>query len=297
MSSWDLLRHLFGSWRVTDNAIVSQAMRHPPIWHGVYVRLARATGALLVAGSMACYGVTLALVLLHNLLVLFVPVHVAWTMILGLTLGPVVAGERQRGTWVLVRVTPLPLAELVLGRMGGALWWLRDLIRALTGGLLLVAVGIGMVTLVVTPTGGDNLTASPLPGSVLCLGAFVVPVISAAIYIVERAQHFVLMVTAALTVSASTRTVRSALTGATTATLSIWLLDVAIAGGVIVAQPDYRMLAAGEWLALLTLGPLVGYLAALPLERALLLAGATLLIREVMIRALWRVVLHRAAEP
>lgn len=297
MSSWDLLRHLFGFWRMTDNPIVRQAMRHPPVWHGAYAWLARATGALLVAGGAACYGVTLALVLLNNLLVLLLPLLAAWAMILGLTLGPVVAGERQRGTWVLLRVTPLALAQVMLSRAGGALWWLRDLIRALTGGMLLTAIGIGMVTLSLTPTGGDNLVRSSLPGSLLCAGVFVAPVMGAVIYALERAQHFALMVAGALAVSASTRTVRGSLTGATAVTLSIWLLDVALAGGVIVVQPGYKTLAAGEWLALVTLGPLVGYLTALPLARALLLAGITLLLREVAIRVLWRVALYRAAEP
>lgn len=295
MSSWQLLRRLFEFWGETDSPIFMQAIRQPPLWHTLLTRLTRATGVALVAGGMLCYLVTLAVFLIDNLLVLVLPALITGMVVMGLSLGPIVATERQRGTWVLVRATPQPLAHVMLGKASGALWWLRDLVRALAGVLLLVAIGIGMVTMIVTPTGGDNVTQSPLPGSLLCAGVIVIPVISATIYAVERAQQFVLVITASLLTSASAHNVRTALTAGATVALTVWLLDVTLAAGVIIVQPGYDPLASSGWLALLIFGPVIGYLAAMPLPQALLMIIGTLAGREALIRILWRYVLRRAA--
>jgi len=246
-------------------------------------------------GGLGCYGVTLAVFLFNNVLVLFVPVLLLWLLLLGLTLGPAIVSERQNGTWQLLRTTPLTLDALILGRTSGALWWLRDLIRAMTGILWVVAIGVGMVTMVLTPVGGAQRSAG-ITTWLLCLGILVLPVICAGIYFAERAQQFALITVGGLALSASARSTRGAMTAASALAISIWLADASIAAMVITVHPGATAWAWSDWLALLTLGPVAGYLSDLPILTAIGAAVATLVLREVIIRVLWRWTLFRAAQ-
>jgi hypothetical protein len=292
MTSWQLLRDLLGFWRATNNPIFWRTIQRPPVWYKIYQRAKEATGVMLVLGGLGCYSLTLVIFLFNNLLILIAPLLIVWTLLIGMTLGPVIVHERIQGTWTLLRITPLDTHTLLLGKASGALWWLRDIVRAMTGLLWLVAIGVGLVSMILTPTYGglfDNNDAS-----LLCLAAFVVPVVCAGVYAADRAQQFALMVAVALGVSASARSVRMSLTGASAGTFGIWLLDVSLAASVVAVNPTHAPISAGDWLALAILGPVVGYVAVLPLLHAALVIGATLLVREVAIRALWRWTVHQS---
>jgi hypothetical protein len=77
----------------------------------------------------------------------------------------------------------------------------------------------------------------------------------------------------------------------------LWIVDVGIAGVLLAFQPGKGSLAIDtNWLALATLGPIVGYLSELTLFRVALYAGGTLLVREIVMRAIWEWTVRRAAQ-
>jgi ABC-type Na+ efflux pump permease subunit len=283
MSSWRLLQHLIVFWNAVDNPIFMRETRRLPVWHDVYTRISRATGLALMLGGLGCYLSTLLVFYLNNLLILLVPFLFFWTLLLGLTLAPTVVEEREQRTWETLRTTPLTIETILLGKMGGALWWLRDVIRAVSGLLLLVAAGIGLVSLVLAPA---NSTAS-LP-HVLCAAAVALPLISAAAFVIDRAQQFVLTVVAALAAGTSARSVRIALAASSTAALGVWLADVGVAVLLISFQPQQiATTSLSELVGLLTLGPMAGYLTRLSIGTTVLYVTLTLVAREVAIRLLW----------
>lgn len=293
MTSWQLLRRIVGFWQTIENPVFLHAIRRPPVWHGVYTQIAQATGFVLILGGLGCYAVTLLVFIVNNLLVLSLPLMLAWALLIGLTLSPVVAEERQRGTWLILRTLPFALDTLLLSKASGALWWIREVLRAMTGLLGLIAVGIGVVSMIVTPTVGDTSGASDM---LLCIGAFTIPVISAALYLAERAQHFALTAAGVLAVSTSARTMRTAITGGTTLSVTLWLLDGSLAAAVILLHEPANMATPDPWLVLLSLGPVVGYMTTLPLLDAGLFVLLTLVLREIAIYAIWRWTLRRAAD-
>jgi len=284
MSSWKLLRHLIVFWSAVDNPVFMRETRRLPVWHDVYTRISRATGLALMLGGLGCYLSTLLVFYLNNLLILLVPFLLFWTLMLGLTLAPAVVEEREQRTWDTLRTTPLTIETILLGKMGGALWWLRDVIRAVSGLLILVAAGIGLVSLVLAPAN----TRNDLP-QFLCAAAIVLPLASASLFVIDRAQQFVLTVMAALAAGTTARSVRLALASASAAAFGVWLADVGVAVVLISVQPQrIATTSLSELVGLLTLGPMAGYLTRLPLGTTALYVALTLISREVAIRILWR---------
>lgn len=294
MSSWQLLRAVLGFWHASQNPVFWRTIQCPPVWYRAYQRLKETTGLLLALGGTGCYCLTLTVFLFNNLLILIAPLLLIWTLLVGVTLGPVIVLERTQGTWTLLRLTPLDIHTLLLGKASGALWWLRDVVRVMIGLLWLVALGVGLVSLILTPTANEVI--GDFDAVWLCMSAFAVPAMCITIYVLDRAQQFALMVTAALSVSASARTVRMGLTGASAGTLGVWMLEVSIAAGLVALHPAHVSIGGGDWLALAILGPVVGYMALLPLAQATLLIVGTLLAREAVIRVLWRWMVRQATE-
>jgi hypothetical protein len=105
----------------------------------------------------------------------------------------------------------------------------------------------------------------------------------------------VMMVVAALAVSSSSSSMRSALTNGLIAVGLAWAVDVAVAIGVLAIQPagavrDFEFSIA----TMITLGPLAGYLAELDPLMILIAIALTLVGREIVIRQLWAVTIHGA---
>jgi ABC-type Na+ efflux pump permease subunit len=296
MGSWAILRRLLGFWTAVDNPVFWRETFRPPIWHGIVAWFARATGVALALGGLACYFTTLLVLYLRSPLVPLLPVLLIWTLLIGLALAPTVVAEREQRTWETLRTTPLALDQIVLSKASGALWWLRHLVRAMTGVLLIAGIGVGLGSFVIaSPPGGSG--PGRLPGLVLCGATVVLPLGSALLFILDRTQHFVLTCVAALGVSASSSTVRASLSGASVAVLSVLLVDTGIAAIVLALQPGHVITEVGAHLLMqVTLGPTVSYLAELPLISMLLYVTVTLVARELVIRALWRWTLRRAGD-
>lgn len=287
MNSLQFLQRVIVFWDAAENPIFLRMTSHPPVWRGMAAWAARSTGLILLLGGMGCYVGTALAFYASSVLVLLIPLLAWWALLLGLTLGPVIVQEREAFTWEILLTTPLDLERILVGKAGGALWWLRDVIRVITGIVLLFALGIGLVSLVLVPF---SFEGSDFPGQVLCAFSVLLPLIGALAFIADRAQHFVLMALAALAAGALAPTLRAALVAGTVAALGAWLADVAL--GVVAIT----LFGAGgvDAVLLATLGPAAAYLiefAPGPLVVAIL---ATLLLREIAVRALWRIVLRTA---
>jgi hypothetical protein len=294
MSSLKLLRQLTIFWQAVENPLFVRETSHPPVWYRVYQRLARATGVSLVLSGLLCYLSIVLIFLLNNVLILIIPVLMFWMVLTSLTLAPVVVGERERQTWETLRTTPLDTESILIGKAGGALWWQRDVLRAMITLLLIFAVGIAVLSLILVPTLDRNTHYSDV---LLCGSALVLPVIGAAVFVADRAQQFALMVAGVLATSASAHSNRAALGSAVVVSFLLWLVDIGVAGVLLAVQPGRTSLTVEtNWTLLATLGPVAEYLYKLPLDRIALYVSLTLLVREAMVRLLWSWTIRRAQE-
>jgi hypothetical protein len=294
MSSWKLLHKLTAFWAAIDNPIFWRETFRPPIWQGITAQAARVSGLTLALAGVFCYLNTLLVFYVHSLLVLLVPIFVLWTVLIGLTLGPAIVRERELGTWEILRSTSLSLEDIILGKAAGGLWWLRHMLQTLSGLVVLIAIVLGLGSLILTPSDFD-LGPLSVPSEAVCTMALLLPLITAILFIADRAQQFVLMVTAALAVSTSSSTVRVALPAASVATILVWLTDIGLAVIVLAAQPDAALGRMGRpVLTLSTLGPTVAYLSMLSLDRMLICVALTLIAREIAIRVIWRWAFNKA---
>jgi hypothetical protein len=293
MNSLKLLRQLMIFWHAVENPLFVRETNHAPVWYRVYKRLAQATGVSLVVGGLVCYLSIVLVFLLNNILILFIPVLMFWMVLTSLTLAPIVVGERERQTWETLRTTPLDTETILIGKAGGALWWQRDVLRAMIALLLVFAAGIGLLSLILVPTSEQYAHFSDL---LLCGSALVIPMIVAAAFVADRAQQFALMVAGVLATSASAHSNRVALASAIVVSFLLWLVDIGVAGLLLAVQPGRTSLTVEtNWTVLATLGPVADYLVEqLPLERMALYVAATLLIREAMVRLLWGWTIRRA---
>jgi hypothetical protein len=292
MNSLKLLRQLMIFWHAIENPLFVRETNHAPVWHRVYKRMAQATGVSLVVGGLVCYLSIVLVFLLNNVLILIIPVLMFWMVLTSLTLAPIVVGERERQTWETLRTTPLDTETILIGKAGGALWWQRDVLRAMIALLLVFAVGIGLVSLILVPTSEQTAHFSDL---LLCGSALVIPVVIAAAFVADRAQQFVLTVAGVLAISASAHSNRVAVAAAIVVSFLLWLVDIGVAGVLLAVQPGRTSLTVEtNWMVLATLGPVAEYLGELPFERMALYVAATLLVREAMVRLLWGWTIRRA---
>lgn len=298
MSSWQLLRHLTAFWSAIDNPIFWRETFRPPIWQAIVTRIARATGLSLMLGGLVCYLNTLLVFYLNNLLILLVPLLLLWMWLLGMTLGPVVVQERQNHTWETLLTTPLSTETILLGKAGGAMWWLRHLMRLMSGVLMLMALGVGVSSLVLVPSSWGTNSYSQLPTGLFCGLTTILPLVSAILFVLDRMQQFVLTALAALAASVSSTTVRGSMTWASVAAMVVWLLDILAAALLMAVQPDFGVRNAGSnMLMISTLGPMIGYLTKLPIVPMVLCMLGTMLIRELAVRRLWIWTVQRARQP
>ncbi|MBN2302905.1 MAG: hypothetical protein JXQ72_00420 [Anaerolineae bacterium] len=296
MSSWKLLRALTSFWTLIDDPVFARETAHPPVWYAVVARLSHATGLMLAVGGLGCYLTVLITFYFNSFLVILLPFLVLWIVLVASTLGAVVVQERERRTWETLRTVPLDVERLILGKAGGALWWLRDLIRVMGGILMLVAIGIGLVSLVLIPNTAES-QVDWLPSTLLCGIVLVLPLVSAAVYIADRAQQFVLMAMASLAISAQSSSVRVAMSWAVVAAFCVWLVDIGMAIIVLAVLPREDVFVRDtNLIALALLGPVVSYLSALSLPLASLTIGGTLAVREGLIRLVWRLTVRAARE-
>jgi len=293
MTSWRLLRELI-FWHAAENPVFLRETMRAPLWYGYYQHGLRLIFALAVLSAAACYAATSLLLRFENVLLLLAPWIALWPIIVGLALAPVVVQERAQQTWDALRATPLSLETILLGKAAAALWWIRAPLHGMIGLLIVVAVGLGLVSLVVTPLGSDPHV---VPAFFLCGAPLLIPLLTAALFVLDRAQHFALTAAAVLGAGASSRTVRGALAAGSGVALAVWFADVAAALGLIVLAPGpVELHGAGDLLAVLLLGPVAAFLAEFTLAETVALVAVVLALREIGVRLLWRWALRAAGQ-
>lgn len=295
MFSWKLFRRLTNYWAAIENPLFAREIQRAPLWQRYAARAAQSSGLVVALLGLLCYLSMLVAFYAETLLVLFVPLVVAWVLLLSLTMAPVVVREREQRTWHTLRTTPLEIDSIILGKAAGALWWLRHLLRGLMGLALLGAIGVGIGSLIFVSFEAEAL--SGLPVSLICGLTVVLPLVSSTLFLVDRAQQMLLAALCALAVSARSQTIRLAAPLAVVVALLITFLDAGI-GLLVLTQLEQLTAPPLEiGLLLLLFGPAVIYLAELPIWIALGAAVLTLLAREGLIWLGWRLTLQAARRP
>jgi len=288
MSSWKLFVHALVFWDAFENPVFLRDINRQPIWYGLARRFA--------AFPALTLGLVGALSLGWAVMSLYLGTLWIWLLLVAMTsaaLGPTVVEERAKGRWEVLLATPDGVESVLLGKVGGALWWIRYLIIALGALLALLAAGIGFVSLVLIPTGLTTL--EDLPIFFLCGAAVTLPVASAILFVIDRTQQYLLMVVAATTASASSGSMRAAFATSAAAVLLVWVAEFTLAGILLALQAGATRLSDATYmLALAVLGPMVGYIIDMDLAHAVLYTVGTLALREILIDTLWRWSLRRA---
>ncbi len=210
-----------------------------------------------------------------------------WALPLGLTLAPVVVRERTDGTWHTLRLTLLDTETILLSKARAALLRVKPLLIVFRAAL----VGVSLIAAMVSLNLIEHLTRSHpslTPLDACGVGTLVMG-ITALVFLIDRAQQFVLMIVAALAVSASSGSERLTLPGASAAAFLVWMVDLAAAIVVFSLHPGGSAVTLTGTLPLLVmLGPVAGYAAYLSPGWVILLVMATLMAREMAVRGLWR---------
>ncbi len=304
MRSWELFTRL-NPFREPDGAVpvFLREATHLPPWRVALQLIGRsmmpsagvlALVAVLVALRAPLPLATRCLTGGLSLLVMVLASLVTWSVPLGVALGPTIVREREGGTWDTLRTTPFDTATLVLSKARGALWSLRVALLLARDAVLIAALAAALLSLsLIEHTPWPALTdLSPYQA---CGVGLLVMAAGGCFYLLDRAQQFTLMATAALAVSAGTRTVRVAVPGANAAAFVFWLLDVSLAAVVLTLQPAQAATLQERVITLTLLGPIPAYLAELSLGWAALAVTITLALREALIALVWRWTLRAAS--
>ena len=293
MSSWKLFVHALAFWDAFENPVFLRDINRQPIWYGLARRFAAFPG--LTLGLVGALSLAWALISLYlgTLWVWLLLALLLLAFITSAALGPIVVEERTKRRWDVLLATPVGVESVLLGKVGGALWWIRYLIIGMGALLALLAAGIGFISLVLIPT--DLTTLEDLPIFFLCGAALALPIASAIVFVIDRIQQYLLMVVAALTASASATSMRAAFATSAAAVLFVWVAEFTLAGILLALQVGATKLSDITYmLALAVLGPMVGYIIDMDLLHAVLYAAGTLLLREILIDTLWRWSLRKA---
>ena len=297
MPSWMIWDRLIELRRDSlTNPIVMRAVSTsaPPRWLGVPSLRRAAPGLVMVLALHALIIVfgqgqwndwlltgTVVLIIVG---MMFGPSLLLWALPLGLAIGPAIVREREDRTWDLLRITPLDLDELLLGKIQGGLWWLRNPIRSLQT----VTVLMGLIVAGAAVITNNTLFRSDCETGCQFLLWGWMP-FGLAMFVLDRMQQFALMITAALAASATTRTTRTGLMVGSLATFGAWSAEIALGIVVLIIHPGQ---ITSYWMipitAMIALGPVGGYLLEMRLSVLALAMVGTLLMREIAFRLLWR---------
>ncbi len=295
MFSWKLFRRLTNYWAAIENPLFAREIQRAPLWQRYTARAAQSSGLTVALLGLSCYLSILIAFYAQTLLVLFVPLVVAWVLVLSLTMAPIVVREREQQTWHTLRTTPMEIDTIIIGKAAGALWWLRHLMRGLMGLALVGAIGVGLGSLIFVSFEDEAL--SGLPVSLICGLTLALPLFSSALFLIDRGQQMILAALCALAVSAQSRTLRLAAPLAVVTALLATFLDAAI-GLLVITQLEQLTTPLHQVsLLLLLFGPAVIYLAEMPFWLALGAALLTLLLREGLIWLAWHWTLRAAQRP
>lgn len=217
-----------------------------------------------------------------------------WVLPLSVTLGTVIVRERQRGTWDLLRSTPLNQDMLLLAKLRAALHVLKpllDLLVLMLIGISLV-IGMGLTGAVVVEL--ESLSHGREEEAVFWLALSILLFSTGAwLFLIDRAQQLLSMALAAVAAGALQPSIRTASTAAALGALVVWIAESTLGTALImVAGSASRGYFAESVLLTVFLGPIPGLLLQLPVWWALVSIAAVIAVRELAIRALWRGVQH-----
>jgi hypothetical protein len=300
MQSWQLFKHLipFRESEVEFTPVFLRERQRSFRWWTVTLP-PRAVRISLPAAVLVVVVYVLALVMVPMSLVTYcltglvvwpliaLPSLGLWALPLGLTLAPVVVRERIAGTWHTLRLTPLDTETILLSKARAALVRIKPWLIIFRA----VLIGVSLVAAMVSLNLIEYITHSypSLPVLNACGVGTLVMVITALVFLIDRAQQFVLMAVAALAVSASSGSERLTLPGANAAALLVWMADLGVSIVVFSLHPGGVAISLRGSLPLLVmLGPVAGYAGYLPPGWAVLSVIMTLIIRELAVRLLWR---------
>ncbi len=286
MQSWKLFRQIVIAQNAHYNPIFLRETSHLPVW---YVKTWRyAVSPLLrfmfIAVIILLYVVSILYV--NNLLFLFVPPLMLLLLTTCLTLGPLIPEERVKQSWELLGVLPDGMEAVLIGKTGGALWWMRRLMLGTSALLSIIAAGVGLLSLTLIPTSMARNNASM--EFFLCGMVLIIPAISILLFAFDRAQHYMLVVTAILAASTSSPSVRVGLSNSLVAVFSVWLAEVLGVIGLFILQAGSIPLSRTSLLAFLTLGPMANFTLRMDLLSAVLNTMGVFLLREIAVFILWR---------
>ena len=293
MISWKLFLHMVLAHNAYQNPVYWHEATHPPIWQDLARRLSLVKEGQ--AAWIAALGVLwiVATFFVNNLLFFLVPPLILLITLTVLAIAPLVVEERTRQRWELLLITPGGAEEVLVGKASGGLYWIQQMLVVMAVLLLFVAACVGLYSIILIP----NAVIHTAEESHVYLCGFVLVLLmaGAVLFVIDRIQHYTLIVLTVLAASTSSPSVRQAVLMANAGIAVLWLAESAITEFFLVLHAGWAWRAGPSYLlARLTLGPAVGYIMQADLLEAGLFIIVTLALREAAIWGLWRWVLRVA---
>lgn len=311
MLSWRLFRALnIYTWPPARLRRIYHLQRYHVMTRGT--RLDRGAGIAAVVGVVIVFlfgvwttqGFDTSLICLLPVCVfgaflVLLPAMPVWILPLSVTLAPAVAAHRQRGTWDLLRITPLESATLLCGIARAALERLRPLLNGLLVALATLGIVFGIVFVQALLPPLNDLLNEPEQTTLAGIGALLW-FAGGMLLFVDRVQQLLLIGIGALaggtwgSRAESSQPVRAATLAGALLALVLWLVEILANAALIWLLPGVPQAKRADILISLFAGPLPGYFVALPVDWALLAIAIMLLLREIALRVVWSVALYAA---
>jgi ABC-type Na+ efflux pump permease subunit len=289
MYTWKLFIHVLLARNTYDNSIFIRDASHDPIWRGSLRHLDRVPGFRnsLIIISIVIW--LISLIYVNNLLFVLVPILMFFFLSTGLSLGPVVVEEREKQSWEVLLSIPADVETILLGKIGGALQRMHSLMLGMTVTLFFVSLGVGILSLILIPLKNSWSELN------LCGATLILMGLGSAIFIVDRLQQYLLIITAAVAAGTSTSSSRTAVLTSSVSVLLVWMIEILTSGAfVVIGQKQIVDITLGQVLLWATLGPTVSYIVTFDLKWVLAYTLVTLIVREILISGLWRWAVYKA---
>ncbi|HML23504.1 MAG TPA: hypothetical protein PKD09_17745 [Aggregatilinea sp.] len=290
MITWMLFAYVFLGSGASENAIFLRDASRASSWRTVIEQSGRFRILWLPVGLL---WILLGILYVKNILFFFVPPLLIFTLALALTLGPIIVEERTKSRWEFLLAVPYDTNAILLGKASGALWHIRVLTYTIGILLMSAAAVIGITSLTLIPV--DTIQSGGWHDVILYAAMFAVPVLGSLLFLFDRIQYYALLAVAALASGTAARSIRAAMLTSIVAVLSIWLAEIVVVETLLTLERgETWRLNFTSILSAATLGPMASYMSRIDLGYAVLFIIGTLLLRELLLAALWRWTLRSA---